>query len=76
MNVKFAELNIIILYSTDSDARDTEPSENLLDLYSYKLSQLREITGKVYNTDDVKRLSLKLSKANRAMLTVIMNLIY
>ena len=62
-----------ILSLTDSDTHDSEPSENLLDLYSYKLSQLRAITSKVYNSDDVKRLSMKLSKANRAYLTVNMN---
>ena len=63
------------LYYTDSDAHDSEPSENLLDLYSYKLTQLRQITSKVYNSDDLKRLSLKLSKENRAFLTVIKNFI-
>ena len=62
-----------ILSLTDSDTHDSEPSENLLDLYRYKLSQLRAVTSKVYNSDDVKRLSLKLSKANRAYLTVNMN---
>ena len=47
-------LKLFILYLTDSDAHDTQPLENLLELYSYKLSQLREITSKVYNSDDLK----------------------
>ena len=47
-------LKIFFLYLTDSDAHDTEPSENLLDLYRYKLAQLRDITNKVYNSDDLK----------------------
>ena len=54
----------------DSDAHDSEPSENLLELYNYKLAQLRDITNKVYNADDHKRLSVKLAKENRAHLTV------
>ena len=66
---------MFFLYLTDSDAHDTQPSENLLELYSYKLSQLREITSKVYNSDDLKRLSVKLSKENRAHLTVIINVL-
>ena len=66
---------MLFLYLTDSDAHDTQPSENLLELYSYKLSQLREITNKVYNSDDLKRLSVKLSKENRAHLTVIINVL-
>ena len=68
-------LKMFILYLTDSDAHNTQPSENLLELYSYKLSQLREITNKVYNSDDLKRLSVKLSKENRAHLMVIINVL-
>ena len=55
---------------SDSDSHDSEPTEHLLKLYSYKLQQLREITNQVYNADDLKRLSLKLAREQRAILSV------
>ena len=51
----------IFMSSTDSDQVDSKPSSNLLDLYFYKIDQLREIVERVYNPDDMKRLSIKLS---------------
>ena len=59
-----------ILLSTDSDQVDTEPASSLLDLYYYKVDQLREILERVYNADDMKRLSIKLSTSQRAPLSV------
>ena len=44
--------------STDSDQVDSKPSSDLLDLYFYKIDQLREIVKRVYNADDMKRLSI------------------
>ena len=49
---------------------DEEPSEDLLDLYYYKMEQLQEITHRVYNSDDVKRLSSKLAKEQRGQIGV------
>ena len=57
--------------STDSDQVDSKLSADLLDLYFYKIDQLREIVKRVYNVDDMKRLSIKLSTAQRAHLSVI-----
>ena len=57
--------------STDSDQVDSKLSSDLLDLYFYKIDQLREIIERVYNADDMKRLSIKLSTAKRAHLSVI-----
>ena len=47
--------------STDSDQVDSKPSSDQLDLYFYKIDQLRKIVESVYNADDMKRLSIKLS---------------
>ena len=52
---------VIFLSYTDSDQRDSKP--DLLDLYFYKIDQLREIVERVYNADDMKRLSIKLSNS-------------
>ena len=49
--------------SRDSDQVDSKLSSDLLDLYFYKIDQLREIVERVYNADDMKRLSIKLSTA-------------
>ena len=49
--------------ATDSDQVDSKPSSDLLDLYFYKIDQLREIVERVYNANDMKRLSIKLSNA-------------
>ena len=46
---------------TDGDQVDSKLSSDLLDLYFYKIDQLREIVERVYNADDMKRLSIKLS---------------
>ena len=59
------------MLSTDSDQVDSKLSANLLDLYFYKIDQLREIVERVYNANDMKRLSIKLSTAQRAHLSVI-----
>ena len=52
---------VIFMSSTDSDQVDRKPSSNLLDLYFYKIDQLHEIVERVYNADNMKRLSIKLS---------------
>ena len=57
--------------STDSDQVDSKPSSDLLDLYFYKIDQLREMIERVYNANNMKRLSIKLSTAKRAHLSVI-----
>ena len=57
--------------STDSDQVDSKPSSNQLDLYFYKIDQLRKIVERFYNADDMKRLSIKLSTSQRAHLLVI-----
>ena len=62
---------VIFMSSTDSDQVDSKPSSDLLDLYFYKIDQLHEIIERVYNADDMKRLSIKLSTAKRAHLFVI-----
>ena len=54
----------------DPDTHDEEPSEDLLDLYYYKMEQLQEITHRIYNSDDVKRLSSKLAKEQRGQIGV------
>ena len=54
---------VIFMSSTDSDQVDSKPSSDLLDLYFYKIDQLREIIERVYNADNMKRLSIKLSTA-------------
>ena len=54
---------VIFMSSTDSDQVDSKPSSDLLDLYFYKIDQLREIVERVYNADNMKRLSIKLSTA-------------
>ena len=44
--IKIISHNVIIvifMLSTDSDQVDSKPSSNLLDLYFYKIDQLREI---------------------------------
>ena len=46
---------------TDGYQVDSKPSSDLLDLYFYKIDQLHEIVERVYNADDMKRLSIKLS---------------
>ena len=69
----FTDSNIssIYIFSADSDQVDSKPSSDLLDLYFYKMDQLREILERVYNADDMKRLSIKLSTSQRAHLFVI-----
>ena len=62
---------VIFMSSTDSDQVDSKPSSDLLDLFFYKIDKLREIIKRVYNADDMKRLSIKLSTAKRAHLSVI-----
>ena len=62
---------MIFMSSTDSGQVDSKPSSDLLDLYFYKIDQLREIVERVYNADDMKRLSIKLSTAKQAHLSVI-----
>ena len=57
--------------STYSNQVDSKLSSDLLDLYFYKIDQLREIVKRVYNADDMKRLSIKLSTATQAHLSVI-----
>ena len=57
---------------SDSDSRDSEPSDDLLTLYDYKLEQLREMTQRIYNADNINCLSVKLSNAQRAPLLVSM----
>ena len=54
---------VIFMSSTDSDQVDSKPSSDPLDLYFYKIDQLCEIIERVYNADDMKRLSIKLSTA-------------
>ena len=49
--------------STDSDQVDSKLSSDLLDLYFYKIDQLRKIVERVYSANDMKRLSIKLSTA-------------
>ena len=56
---------------TDGDQVDSKPSSNLLDLYFYKIDQLHETVERVYNANDMKRLSIKLSTSQRAHLLVI-----
>ena len=56
---------------TDGNQVDSKPSSDLLDLYFYKIDQLREIVERVYNANDMKRLSIKLSTSQRAHLSVI-----
>ena len=46
---------------TDGNQVNSKPSSDLLDLYFYKIDQLCEIVERVYNVDDMKRLSIKLS---------------
>ena len=55
---------------TDPDADDEEPSDELLSLYWSELDRLSEIVNKVYNSDDVKRLTVKLSAMQRGPLGV------
>ena len=62
---------VIFMSSRDSDQVDSKLSSDLLDLYFYKIDQLREIVERVYNADDMKRLSIKLSTAKWAHLSVI-----
>ena len=62
---------VIFMSYTDSDQVDSKPSSNLLDLYFYKIDQLCEIVERVYNADDMKRLSIKLSTSQPAHLSVI-----
>ena len=57
--------------STDSNKVDSKPSSDLLDLYFYKIDQISKIIERVYNADDMKRLSIKLSTAKQAHLSVI-----
>ena len=60
---------VIFMSSTDSDQVASKPSSDLLDFY--KIDQLREIIERVYNANDMKRLSIKLSTAKWAHLSVI-----
>ena len=72
--IKIISHNVIIvifMLSTDSDQVDSKPSSDLLDLYFYKIDQLHEIVIRVYNADNMKRLSIKLATAKRAHLSVI-----
>ena len=62
--------NIFSISFVDSDQTDTAPPQELLHLYWYKLCQLRELMEKVYNSDDLKRLQIKLATAKRAPLAV------
>ena len=57
-----------ISFFKDPDTLDEEPSDYLIDYY--KCEQLRNLMFKVYNTDDVKFLYLKLVKAQRATMPV------
>ena len=66
--------NTLNICFVDSDQTDTAPPQELLHLYWYKLCQLHEIMTKVYNSDDLKRLQIKLATAKRAPLAV--NLVY
>ena len=62
--IKIISHNVIIVIfmsSTDSNQVDSKPSSDQLDLYFYKIDQLHEIVKRVYNADDMKRLSIKLS---------------
>ena len=54
---------VIFMSSADSNQVDSKPSSDLLDLYFYKIDQLCKIVERVYNADDMKRLSIKLSTA-------------
>ena len=56
---------------SDGDQVDSKPNSDLLDLYFYKIDQLREVVERVYNADDMKRLSIKLSTSQQAHLSVI-----
>ena len=62
---------VIFMSSTDSNQVDSKLSSDLLDLYFYKIDQLCKIVERVYNADDMKRLSIKLSTAKRAPLSII-----
>ena len=55
---------------TDGDVGDVQPSDELLDLYYYKLNQLREILQTVYNYEDAKRVSSKLVQSQRGQIGV------
>ena len=56
---------------TDPDDTDAEPSDEMMKLYMYKLDQLEEILSRVYDEEDVKRVSAKLQKAERGKILVI-----
>ena len=56
----------------DPDDTDQAPHPELLALYHYKTAQLAEIIGRVYNEDDVKKVSAKLAKAERGQIAVSM----
>ena len=61
---------VIYLSYTYGDQLDSKPSSDLLDLYFYKIDQLHKIVERVYNADDMKRLSIKLSTLKQAHLSV------
>ena len=56
--------------NSDLDHHDTEPSSAMMDLYWYKLEQLRDHLNRVYNHKDIKRLSSKLVKEKCGVLGV------
>ena len=55
---------------TDGDVGDVQPSDELLDVYYYKLNQLREILQTVYNYEDAKRVSSKLVQSQHGQIGV------
>ena len=60
MDNKITVYIFCIPYTSDTDHHDSEPTNELMDLYWYKLEQLQEETSKVYNNEDIKCLSAKL----------------
>ena len=76
MDNKITVYIICIPYTSDTDSHDSEPNDELMDLYWYKLEQLQEETSKVYNNEDIKWLSAKLVQEKRGVIGVCISFIF